>query len=92
MTEHLTPAHYFDLLRFAKRQTRRAAEAEDLLHEALIVALKAKRFPTLVIAPGSAVSFASSPRCRRARPLVVFGASDRRPGRKRRARRRRAIL
>lgn len=47
MTEHLTPAHYSDLLRFAKRQTRRAAEAEDLLHEALIVALKAKRFPTV---------------------------------------------
>lgn len=46
MTEHLTPAHYFDLLRFARRQTRRAAEAEDLLHEALIVALKAGRFPT----------------------------------------------
>ncbi len=45
MTEHLTPAHYFDLLRFARRQTRRAAEAEDLLHEALIVALKAGRFP-----------------------------------------------
>ena len=46
MTELLTPAHYFDLLRFARRQTRRAAEAEDLLHEALIVALKAGRFPT----------------------------------------------
>lgn len=45
MTEHLTPAHYSDLLRFARRQTRRAAEAEDLLHEALIVALKAGRFP-----------------------------------------------
>ncbi|WDZ76820.1 sigma factor [Ensifer adhaerens] len=46
MTEHLTPAHYSDLLRFARRQTRRAAEAEDLLHEALIVALRARRFPT----------------------------------------------
>ncbi|WP_244513155.1 MULTISPECIES: sigma factor [unclassified Ensifer] len=46
MTEHLTPAHYSDLLRFARRQSRRAAEAEDLLHEALIVALKAGRFPT----------------------------------------------
>ncbi|HEV7321911.1 MAG TPA: sigma-70 family RNA polymerase sigma factor [Ensifer sp.] len=46
MTEHLTPAHYSDLLRFARRQTRRVAEAEDLLHEALIVALKAQRFPT----------------------------------------------
>ncbi|MEI2300006.1 RNA polymerase sigma factor [Ensifer sp. MJa1] len=46
MTEHLTPANYSDLLRFARRQTRRAAEAEDLLHEALIVALKARRFPT----------------------------------------------
>lgn len=45
MTEQLTPAHYSDLLRFARRQTRRAAEAEDLLHEALIVALKARRFP-----------------------------------------------
>ncbi|HEV7308664.1 RNA polymerase sigma factor [Ensifer sp.] len=46
MTEHLTPAQYSDLLRFARRQTRRAAEAEDLLHEALVVALKAGRFPT----------------------------------------------
>lgn len=46
MTEHLTPALYSDLLRFARRQSRRAAEAEDLLHEALIVALKAGRFPT----------------------------------------------
>lgn len=46
MTEHLTPAHYSDLLRLARRQTRRVAEAEDLLHEALIVALKAGRFPT----------------------------------------------
>ncbi|WP_234710799.1 sigma-70 family RNA polymerase sigma factor [Sinorhizobium meliloti] len=46
MVDHLTSAHYFDLLRFARRKTRRAADAEDLLHEALIVALKAQRFPT----------------------------------------------
>jgi RNA polymerase sigma-70 factor (ECF subfamily) len=45
MTEHLSSAHYSDLLRFARRMSRRAAEADDLLHEALIVALKARRFP-----------------------------------------------
>ncbi|WP_322886558.1 sigma-70 family RNA polymerase sigma factor [Sinorhizobium medicae] len=45
MTGHLTSAHYSDLLRFARRQTRRAADAEDLLQEALIVALRARRLP-----------------------------------------------
>lgn len=77
MTEHLTPAHYSDLLRFAKRQSCRAAEAEDLLHEALIVALKAKRFPTV----GDRAWF-----CGVIRKLAAM------QGRKRRARQRRAIL